>query len=89
VHSDVISGAHEEPPNEAGDGLKEDVEGDEQRQQRLNRTISMFEAAMLAFVAVPQATRHGQRRSITHVDESGRTMTRARWPGWLWVVVAV
>ena len=44
---------HEEPPAEAGDGLKEDVEGDEeQREKRLNRTISTFEAAMLAFVAV-------------------------------------
>ena len=39
-------------PSEADDGLKEDVEGDEQREKRLNRTISIFEAAMLAFVAV-------------------------------------
>ena len=52
MYSDVISGAHKEPPSEAGDGLKEDVEGDEQREKRLNRTISTFEAAMLAFVAV-------------------------------------
>ena len=52
MYSDVISGAHNELPGEAGDGLKEDVEGDEKREKRLNRTISMFEAAMLAFVAV-------------------------------------
>ncbi len=41
-----------ERPSEAGDGLKADVEGAEQREKRLNRTISTFEAAMLAFVAV-------------------------------------
>ena len=52
MYSDVISDAHKELPSEADDGLEEDVEGDEQREKRLNRTISIFEAAMLAFVAV-------------------------------------
>ena len=53
MYSDVISDGHEEPPSDAGDGLKQDAEGDqEEREKRLNRTISMFEAAMLAFVAV-------------------------------------
>ncbi len=52
MYSDVISDAHKELPGGAGDGLKEDVERDERREKRLNRTISMFEAAMLAFVAV-------------------------------------
>ncbi len=52
VYSDVISDAHKELPSEAGDGVKEDDEGDEQHEKRLNRTISTFEAAMLAFVAV-------------------------------------
>jgi hypothetical protein len=52
VYSDVISSAHKGAPSETGGGLKEDVEGDERREKRLNRTISTFEAAMLAFVAV-------------------------------------
>ena len=52
MHSEGISDAHKELPSEAGDGLKQDVEGDERREKRLSRTISIFEAAMLAFVAV-------------------------------------